>query len=165
MSKLQVVDHVGTMAKDKPSLAFDPEWLAITRALHPWFSTSKLQRPFPEEPEARALVAKEQEWVKKNIKTNRDGEILVADHQRFAMTAPGPGQEGPTGTDNVSHYPGHRPPHIVIAFLAPWYKNPQTEAFCRMLGISNLMDPPPTDKGAFKVVMSIFSRSHMCNKN
>jgi lariat debranching enzyme len=77
-----------------PSLAFDPEWLAITRAFLPWFSTSEHQRPFPEEHDARALVVKEREWVHQHIKTNQDGEIPVADHQRFAMTAPGPGKEG-----------------------------------------------------------------------
>jgi len=144
----QVVD-VETPARrhdgknDKTTLAFDPAWLAITRALHPWFSTSKHQRPFPEESEARALVAKEREWVDKNIKTNQDGEILVADQQSFAMTAPGPGQEGANRYRQRKSQLGAQTT-LLIAFLAPWYKNPQTEAFCRMLAISNLIDPPTT---------------------
>jgi hypothetical protein len=28
-------------------------------------------------------------------------------------------------------------------FLAPWYANPQTEAFCRMLELDNKINPPP----------------------
>lgn len=128
---------------EEPSLAFDPVWLGITRALHPWFSTSKLQRPFPEESEARALVSKEREWVNKNIKTNQEGEILVTDHLRFAMTAPGPAQEGANRHRQRKSLSWSQTT-LVIAFLAPWYKNPQTESFCRMLGISNLIDPPTT---------------------
>ncbi|KAF8882454.1 lariat debranching enzyme, C-terminal domain-containing protein [Infundibulicybe gibba] len=32
-----------------PVLNFDLEWLAITRAFHPWLSTTRAQRQFPEE--------------------------------------------------------------------------------------------------------------------
>ncbi|KAF8966394.1 lariat debranching enzyme, C-terminal domain-containing protein [Flammula alnicola] len=112
--------------RTRPLLSFDPEWLAITRAFHPWLSTTRQQPPFPEEAEARALVAKELEWVKKNIKTNEQGEIPVSDHQTFVMTAPGPGSEGAAK---------FRQP--------PWFTNPQTEAFCRMLDIPNKINPPP----------------------
>lgn len=28
-------------------------------------------------------------------------------------------------------------------YLAPWYTNPQTEAFCNMLQLENKINPPP----------------------
>ncbi|PPQ81075.1 hypothetical protein CVT25_014538, partial [Psilocybe cyanescens] len=114
-----------------PTLTFDPEWLAITRAFHPWLSTTRHQPAFPDEAEARALVAKELEWVRANVPKNERGEILVREWQSFVMTAPGPGMEG---GDKF------RQP--------PWYTNPQTEAFCRMLDIPNKINPPPTVRAA-----------------
>ncbi|KAF8901740.1 lariat debranching enzyme, C-terminal domain-containing protein [Gymnopilus junonius] len=112
-----------------PLLSFDPEWLAITRAFHPWLSTTRHQPSFPEEIEARALVASELEWVEKNVEKDTNGAIPVMEHQSFAMTAPGPGSEGA----DKSKQP-------------PWYTNPQTEAFCRMLDIPNKINPPPTTR-------------------
>ncbi|KAF9480797.1 DBR1-domain-containing protein [Pholiota conissans] len=110
-----------------PLLSFDPEWLAITRAFHPFLSTTRQQPTFPDEAEARALVAKEREWVAQNIPVDARGEIPVSEHQVFVMTAPGPGSEG----KNKFQQP-------------PWYTNPQTEAFCRMLDIPNKINPPPS---------------------
>jgi len=96
---LQVVDidppeYLDSSKNSGPLLSFDPEWLAITRALHPWFSTSEHQQPFPEEAEARRLVAKERDWVSTNIKTSHGGKIPISTFQKFVMTAPGPGKEG-----------------------------------------------------------------------
>ncbi|KDR74528.1 hypothetical protein GALMADRAFT_250535 [Galerina marginata CBS 339.88] len=110
-----------------PFLAFDPEWLAICRAFHPWLSTTRLQRQFPDEAEARGMVAKELEWVRANVKADAGGEIPVGEYQTFVMTAPGPGSEGTRM--------GQQP---------PWYTNPQTEAFCGMLDVPNKINPPPT---------------------
>lgn len=56
---------------------------------------TRQQPRFPEESEARALVALAAKWVENNVKTDEQGEIPVADHQTFVMTAPGPGSEGP----------------------------------------------------------------------
>ncbi|TFK37734.1 lariat debranching enzyme, C-terminal domain-containing protein [Crucibulum laeve] len=109
-----------------PSLGFDPEWLAISRAFHPWLSTTHQQRPFPPEAEARELVRKELQWVENNVKTDEHGVIPVLQHQVFMMTAPGPGSEGAAKMQQP-----------------PWYTNPQTEAFCRMLQIENKINPPP----------------------
>ncbi|KAF8171819.1 hypothetical protein BJ912DRAFT_1025140 [Pholiota molesta] len=71
-----------------PLLSFDPEWLAICPRI-------------PDEAEARALVAKEREWVAQNIPVDARGEIPVLEHQVFTMTAPGPGSEGPNKFRNV----------------------------------------------------------------
>ena len=78
----------------QPVLSFDPEWLAISRAFHPWLSTTYHQPSFPEEAEARAIVSKELEWVIQNVEQDQRGDILVSDHQTFTTTAPGPGSEG-----------------------------------------------------------------------
>jgi lariat debranching enzyme len=75
-------------------MTFDPEWLAITRAFHPYLSTTRDQPAFPDETQARDMVRRELEWVTQNIVTHPKGSLSVADCQRFAMTAPGPGQEG-----------------------------------------------------------------------
>ncbi|CAA7260148.1 unnamed protein product [Cyclocybe aegerita] len=109
-----------------PRLSFDPEWLAIARAFHPWLSTLRKQAPFPEESEARAMVARELAWIELNVRRDEHGEIPVFDHQTFVMTAPGPGSEGPEK---------NRQPRA--------YTNPQTEAFCRMLDVLNKINPPP----------------------
>ncbi|ETW85004.1 hypothetical protein HETIRDRAFT_457218 [Heterobasidion irregulare TC 32-1] len=116
-----------------PILSYDPEWLAITRAFQPFFSLTRHQPPFPKEAQAWAMIEKELEWVKQNV-----GKKLAADDahvsrpafwrvdscQKFAMTAPGPGQEGG---------PKHQQP--------PLYANPQTDAFADMLEIENKIAP------------------------
>ena len=78
----------------QPVLSFDPEWLAITRAFHPFLSTTQHQPSFPEEAEAKAMVSKELEWVIQNVEQDERGDILVSNYQTFTITAPGPGSEG-----------------------------------------------------------------------
>ncbi|KAF5340653.1 hypothetical protein D9611_007519 [Ephemerocybe angulata] len=115
---LEVIDIEAPLSNPTAALAFDPEWLAINRAFHPWFSTTRSQRPFPEEAEARAMIAKELEWVNANVKRNDDGVIPVDDWQTFVQTAPGPGSEG------------------ALKFKQPdLYPNPQTAAFCKFIDI------------------------------
>lgn len=129
-----------------PVLSFDPEWLAISRAFHPWLSTTRYQLPFPEEADARAMVSKELDWVMKNVKTKYGDTMPVSECQTFAPTAPGPGTEGaekyrqrePSMINSVG---AHLTPFISI--LAPWYTNPQTVAFCAMLELENKINPPP----------------------
>jgi len=101
-----------------PKLAFDPEWLAITRALQPWFSTSQRQTPFPEEAQAREMVKEELAWVEKEVLGTEKGKE-VSECQSFVVTAPGP---QPKESKNQ---------------MPPFYPNPQTDAFCSMLGIEN----------------------------
>jgi len=81
--------------EEEPLLTFDPEWLAITRAFHPFLSTTRHQPPFPEESLAREMVKNELEWVTKNVVDMGSGRIKnVVDCQQFSMTAPGPEAEG-----------------------------------------------------------------------
>ncbi len=85
------------LSPTQPTLTYDPEWLAITRAFDPYFSLRAQQQPFPEEAEARAMVAKELAWVTSNLNggNGSDGSRKsVEECQQFVMTAPGPGAEG-----------------------------------------------------------------------
>jgi len=112
-----------------PKLTYDPEWLAITRAFHPYLSTDRTQSTYPDEDTAREMIRRELEWVKSNVCNNGDSVVKemkdIRDCQLFVMTAPPPGNEG-----NAKSQP-------------PWYTNPQTEAFCAMLELENKINPPP----------------------
>ncbi|KAG8740020.1 hypothetical protein FRC12_016132 [Ceratobasidium sp. 428] len=107
-----------------PALTYDREWLAISRALHPYLSTTQKQRALPQPQDMPALIAKSQRWVDENV-----GEREIADVQKFVMTAPGP--------ENLDSQPKDLP-------QPPAYSNPQTETFCAMLGIENKIKPPPS---------------------
>ncbi|TFK83676.1 DBR1-domain-containing protein [Polyporus arcularius HHB13444] len=114
-----------------PTLAFDPEWLAITRAFNQHMSLARTQSPYPEEAAARAAVARELEWVKTHVLDGKDGGVArVEDVQQFVMTAPGPSREEEKTKMQPTYYP-----------------NPQTAAFCSMLQIENKVDAPYTGGG------------------
>ncbi|KAI0798630.1 DBR1-domain-containing protein [Irpex lacteus] len=122
---------ISTNPQDPPVLTYDPEWLAITRAFNPYMSTSRYQLRYPDEAEARAAVAQELKWVEENILTNvgedesnKRREKRVDDCQTFVLTAPGP--------QSPDRKVRGAPPHH--------YPNPQTAAFCAMLGIENKVD-------------------------
>lgn len=139
---LEVIDFETPISKPGVTLSFDPEWLAISKAFHPWLSRTKFQRPFPDEAEARAMIAKELEWVNANIKKNKDGVIPVDAWQTFAMTAPGPGSEGADKFKQRKYMHlrrglDDRAPELINFFnnAAQLYPNPQTAAFCKMLNI------------------------------
>ncbi|PSR70665.1 hypothetical protein PHLCEN_2v13470 [Hermanssonia centrifuga] len=88
-----------------PTLAYDPEWLAITRAFNPFMSVSRNQLTYPDEADARSAVKQEIEWVRANLygivsgtgseqEINRKTELAdmvkaVESCQRFEITAPG----------------------------------------------------------------------------
>lgn len=121
---LEIVDVPEPDPKSStPVLAFDPEWLAITRAFHSYMSTSPQQPPFPDEATAREAVARELTWVRDKLLSTREN-VVIQDMQSFVITAPAPDAEGKG--------PKQPPPH---------YANPQTQAFCTMLEIENKIDP------------------------
>jgi len=137
---LEVIDVDAPAPHDTAVLSFDPEWLAINRAFHPWFSTARFQRPFPEEAEARTMIAKELEWVEKNVKKNDEGLILIDEWQTFAQTAPGPGSEGADKFKQrkiITTCPRRDMKLTPLRCAAPLYPNPQTAAFCKMLNIAD----------------------------
>jgi lariat debranching enzyme len=133
-------------------LTYDPVWLAITRAFHPFLSLSRNQTPLPIDPSiAKAMVEREMEWVKQNVKDAWRAKI--SDVQQFVQTAPA----GP----DLGRGARKSPSLFIFTFrffatdmlfsfasLASWYTNPQTEAFCAMLGIENKINPAPPELGA-----------------
>ncbi|KAH9859145.1 DBR1-domain-containing protein [Lenzites betulinus] len=122
---LEVVDidtPISLPADAAPVLAYDPEWLAITRAFNGYMSLERRQSVYPDEAPAREAVTKELAWVKENLLKDKEGDVLkVEDVQQFSQVAPGPANDEP-----------RTPP--------PYYPNPQTAAFCTMLQIENKVD-------------------------
>ncbi|KAF8627152.1 hypothetical protein AX17_006369 [Amanita inopinata Kibby_2008] len=107
-----------------PALSFDAEWLAITRAFHPWLSTTRLQRQFPDESDARRMVGSELDWIAKNVAKKLGENLEVLECQTFRCTAPAPDDVAPDAR-------GLQP---------PYYPNPQTKALCALLELENKID-------------------------
>ncbi|KAK7678998.1 hypothetical protein QCA50_017941 [Cerrena zonata] len=111
----------------QPILAYDPEWLAITRAFNTHMPTTRNQLSYPSEAQAREACQRELDWVKAHIfatpQSNGKGIKTIEDVQQFAKTAPAPGEPGADGRQQP-----------------PYYPNPQTAAFCAMLDIENKVD-------------------------
>jgi len=147
-------------ARRCPILTFDPQWLAITRAFQPYFSTNRAQSVFPGETQAIAMVRRELDWVNQNI-----GVRKIDECQTFTRTAPGTEQEG-SKFQQRTWCSFLSPPFISHSFVtamlakraetrwltfclfyvpdlsmkAPRYANPQTEAFCAMLELENMIN-------------------------
>lgn len=91
-----------------PRLTYDPHWLAITRALHPYLSLDVRQTPLPRPDQIDQLVQTELERIQREGllvpgKSNGHGQpqlvwekgpIDVARVQKFWPTAPAQGQPG-----------------------------------------------------------------------
>ncbi|KAG8816920.1 hypothetical protein FRC17_000133 [Serendipita sp. 399] len=126
-----------------PKLTFDPEWLAISRAMHPLLSTERRSTVPPRLSLAQNWVQKELEWIKDRLKQKKAAEsspqaeaasgggggdeavdLEISSIQQFVMTAPGPSRGG------------GGPPLL-------WYTNPQTEAFCDLIGVENKVNCKP----------------------
>ncbi|KAJ7653339.1 lariat debranching enzyme, C-terminal domain-containing protein [Mycena polygramma] len=134
-----ISDESNGKGKDKgkaaspPRLTYDPEWLAISRAFHPFLSLTHHQRAFPLEESARAMVAEARTRITDDLRA-REPELDIEDLevvqvQEFTMTAPGPGKEEEMGGRRAQ---------------PPWYTNPQTVKFCELIGVTNVINAPPT---------------------
>lgn len=130
---------------DQPILTFDPEWLAVTRAFNPYMSTAQKQLQYPDEAEARAAVARELEWVEKHVLGDQ-GVKRIDECQLFSVTAPGPmpgakpGHPKPSCQLRLDLFQWIIDTHSVVPAPLSHYPNPQTAAFCAMLGIENKID-------------------------
>ncbi|KAI1337595.1 lariat debranching enzyme, C-terminal domain-containing protein [Xylariaceae sp. FL0016] len=104
------------------TLSYDPEWLAITRVMAPHFTIGHGSANPPDLGEAAyaELIDRERAWVDEHIV--RAGKLAVP--EKFTITAP-PHQNGDPKT--VPHQPEE-------------YTNPQTSAFCVLVGVPNLWD-------------------------
>ncbi|GAA93409.1 hypothetical protein E5Q_00050 [Mixia osmundae IAM 14324] len=123
--------HVMEMPSDPleatgPTMTFDPYWLAITRALHPWLTLERRQKPLPYDPSiVKGLVEKEVQWVKDNLADG--GKIPVESVQQFACTAP-----TAEGASDSSAHPQS-------------FTNPQTEALMALLQLPNRINSKTSD--------------------
>ncbi|KLT42695.1 hypothetical protein CC85DRAFT_245382, partial [Cutaneotrichosporon oleaginosum] len=134
---IQFLDIPAPQEQSPPRFTYDPHWLAITRALHPYLSLD-FYGSIPPREEQEALVADELVRIKQEgvlvpedesdplphctpLDWESADDIEVGRVQQFWPTAPA--------------YPGGEP--------GQWYTNPQTEAFCGMLGIQNKVNPRP----------------------
>ena len=114
-------------------LQYDPEWLAITRAFAPFLTIGDRAAATPPdlgEAHYRALIEAEEAWVRDHI--IRTGKLTIPDN--FVPTAP-------------PHVPGQ--PEITHE-QPDEYTNPQTEAFCALVGVPNLWAASDDERRARK---------------
>ncbi|KAK9427814.1 lariat debranching enzyme, C-terminal domain-containing protein [Lipomyces doorenjongii] len=112
-------EHIG----EHHQLCYDPEWLAITKAMEPYMSLYERQpKLFATAAEQEALeesIRKAREWVQKNIV--EVGKLEIPSN--FVHTAPF------SHSDDSSMR--------TAKFQPTEYNNTQTQDFCDMLGIPN----------------------------
>lgn len=113
-------------------LRYDPEWLAITRAFHPLLTIGDRDSPVPpDEGEAAYAprVAEARAWVDAEVVARGGPAALEVPRGGFVPTAPALAE----GCDEAlwGLHTGVQPKE---------YTNPQTAAFCAMLGLTNLWD-------------------------
>ncbi|TIB69233.1 hypothetical protein E3Q23_04336 [Wallemia mellicola] len=113
------VETTQELQSEKPSFTFDPHWLAITRAFHPFMTIGEDQLELPSDEDAKREIATQLEWTNEYL-----SNVQVESIQQFVKTAPADGDKG-------------------FAYKGQPYTNPQTENFCSMLEIPNLVNPQP----------------------
>ncbi|KAF3070609.1 Lariat debranching enzyme [Daldinia childiae] len=123
-----------TDRKQRYRLQYDPEWLAITRVFAPHLTIGDptAQTP-PDSGEAayQPMIDHERAWVEENIV--RAGKLDIP--KNFTLTAP-------------PHRPGVDPQ--TVNYQPDEYTNPQTTAFCELVGVSNLWDASPEERAERK---------------
>ncbi|KAI0424973.1 DBR1-domain-containing protein [Xylaria sp. FL1042] len=119
--------------KQRYKLSYDAEWLAITRVFAQYLTIGDPSAAVPEdlgEEVYAPLIATERAWVDEHIV--RAGKLSVPEN--FAITAP-PQQKGEA--QSVPYQPDE-------------YTNPQTTAFCELVGVPNLWDASPEERAERK---------------
>lgn len=117
-------------------LQYDPEWLAISRAFHPLLviGDRKHSVPTDEGEEAyRPRIDAERAWVEDNIVAK--GKLTVP--HNFAQTAPALTEDADQALWDLHR--GEQPRE---------HTNPQTSAFCELLGVTNLWDATDEEREA-----------------
>lgn len=111
-------------------LSYDPEWIAILRTFSPYmcnmFKGSDVESPavyIPPVAELAQQVEKHLAWVEENLITgSKDNKLLVPDN--FVLTASAYSEGTP---EFVNEQPQE-------------HTNPQTSAFCELIGVENYWD-------------------------
>ncbi|KAK9478173.1 lariat debranching enzyme, C-terminal domain-containing protein [Lipomyces japonicus] len=108
--------------KQHAILRYDPEWLAITKAMEPFMSLEADERPLFNTPEGKVelsrLIAAAKVWVNENIVAERKLDVPL----NFQITAP-----VTKPNDNMS----------LLSVQPKEYENNQTQDFCNLLEIPN----------------------------
>ncbi|KAI1098821.1 lariat debranching enzyme, C-terminal domain-containing protein [Jackrogersella minutella] len=119
--------------KQRFSLQYDPEWLAITRVFAPYLTIGDPNAVTPPnlgEEAYRPMIDRERAWVEENIVSK--GKLAVPEN--FAKTAP----------------PHRKGDPEFVQFQPDEYTNPQTTAFCELLDVPNLWDATPEERAERK---------------
>jgi lariat debranching enzyme len=138
--------HQPASTKPRYRLQYDPEWLAINRVFHPSLEIGDRSAQVPidlGEEDYAPLIDAERAWVDEHIVAKN----LLDVPENFVQTAP----PYVAGTPEI------------VNDQPDEYTNPQTAAYCELLGIKNLWDaseeerqerqrrgPPPSERGAFR---------------
>jgi lariat debranching enzyme len=123
-----------------PRLQFDPEWLAISRAMHPFLPLAS-SAPLPNPSQIETALTEARTWIKENIidtpydvQTLENGVTLqpldIEQVQTFCFTA------APHDAPAEAQQPNQ------------WYTNMQTEAFATFIGVENKVNPLPPGAAA-----------------
>ncbi|KAL6891623.1 DBR1 domain-containing protein [Trichoderma longibrachiatum] len=121
--KEQLSLHPPQPSRPRYRLQYDPEWLAITRAFHKFNVFGDITAQVPEdlgEEKYLSMIEAERAWVEDNIVSK--GKLDVPEN--WVQTAP----PYVPGTPEIVNEQPHE------------YTNPQTAAFCELLGVDNLWD-------------------------
>lgn len=170
---LQIIDHpsphdaelearksaLNYQQRIQPTLRYNKRWLAITRAFHGHFSLQYRQPDLPDPLSAALLqqVEEEERWIEQNRMargpTRNSGKRKQDELEGSRAATPlAGGEEGEGGGEELDVY---RVQQFVRTAPAPfepgglsqappaWYTNPQTEAFCHLVGIENKINPRP----------------------
>ncbi|KAI7908078.1 lariat debranching enzyme, C-terminal domain-containing protein [Cokeromyces recurvatus] len=116
-SFLQIVDIPSEEDSSEKGYDFyyDMEWLSITRAMHPYFSSEYQQKPIPSDEELKILIEKERIYLEEK---RASGALDLKIPHNFEPTAPAYNSNNKSNNEHV-------------------YLNPQTLQFCKEIDIEN----------------------------
>lgn len=84
---LQLLEVESPSESCPPVMTFDPLWLAITKAFHPYMSLRYKANPLPQNFEdLRQAVAHQLHWLQQNLPEG--GRVPISEIQQFCQTAP-----------------------------------------------------------------------------
>ncbi|RYP04601.1 hypothetical protein DL764_004338 [Monosporascus ibericus] len=129
----QMATYPSSNSRQRYHLHYDPEWLAITRVFAQYLTIGDREAQTPPdlgENVYSPMIDKERIWVEENIV--QKGRLDVPEN--FTITAP-PHRKG--DADTVNHQPDE-------------YTNPQTVAFCELVGVPNLWDASSEERAERK---------------
>ncbi|KAJ3189445.1 hypothetical protein HDU85_003075 [Gaertneriomyces sp. JEL0708] len=137
---IDVPDAYSDSTSEELEFFYDEEWLAIVRATYDLFSLEGTQKQLPPEDEIKKRIAEEIEWVKANVPDLQipTDFVTTGPWHPWHANASASGNRDRSSRDRRRVKPGV-------------YSNPQTERFCEMLQLENVINvgglppwaPPP----------------------